>query len=94
MDRKMYRLLGFVALLIFLGLALWGLYEARKELDKITKGATRLYYRYSEVRILKKGTEIYLSTLLDVYYLSIMWMKRWKYLLTQPLKNSGLLLVC
>lgn len=73
MDRKMYRLLGFVALLIFLGLALWGLYEARKELDKITKKEQLVYVTDTaeRVRILREeGTEIYLSnTPWNVYYL-------------------------
>ncbi|HHT51587.1 MAG TPA: hypothetical protein GX007_00180 [Bacteroidales bacterium] len=73
MDRKMYRLLGFVALLIFLGLALWGLYEARKELDKITKKKQLVYVTDTaeRVRILREeGTEIYLSnTPWNVYYL-------------------------
>jgi len=69
----MYRLLGFVALLIFLGLALWGLYEARKELDKITKKEQLVYVTDTaeRVRILREeGTEIYLSnTPWNVYYL-------------------------
>ena len=69
----MYRLLGFVALLIFLGLALWGLYEARKELDKITKKKQLVYVTDTaeRVRILREeGTEIYLSnTPWNVYYL-------------------------
>lgn len=73
MDRKMYRLLGFVALLIFLGLALWGLYEARKELDKITKKEQLVYVTDTaeRVRILREeGTQIYLSnTPWNVYYL-------------------------
>lgn len=73
MDRKMYRLLGFVALLIFLGLALWGLYEARKELDKITKKEQLVYITDTaeRVRILREeGTQIYLSnTPWNVYYL-------------------------
>lgn len=69
----MYRLLGFVALLIFLGLALWGLYEARKELDKITKKKQLVYVTDTaeRVRILsEEGTEIYLSNIpWNVYYL-------------------------
>ena len=73
MDRKMYRLLGFVALLIFLGLALWGLYETRKELDKITKKEQLVYVTDTaeRVRVLREeGTEIYLSnTPWNVYYL-------------------------
>lgn len=73
MSRKRYKILGFVALLIFLGLALWGLYEARKELDKITKKEQLVYVTDTaeRVRILREeGTEIYLSnTPWNVYYL-------------------------
>ena len=73
LSRKRYKILGFVALLIFLGLALWGLYETRKELDKITKKEQLVYVTDTaeRVRILREeGTEIYLSnTPWNVYYL-------------------------
>lgn len=73
LSRKRYKILEIVALLIFLGLALWGLYEARKELDKITKKEQLVYVTDTakRVRILREeGTEIYLSnTPWNVYYL-------------------------